>query len=185
MAIPVNESGTLKELTNVYGNENGTIVAFDTVYANENGSIVVIHTNKVYPTGLTWSAVTGASYKDIGNGDGMTSISVSVNTNGSNAYYVKSGNFNVTAGTKITIEATSMSGGSNGGSMQVQIYDSNNSLVVDEEKSALFTYEYEFTTNGAYYIKLGGFSVSVSNAGTPNVSISYGFNTIGYSISFS
>lgn len=43
MAISVNDSGTLRQLSTVHANENGTLRELNTVYANEDGTIRTIH----------------------------------------------------------------------------------------------------------------------------------------------
>lgn len=43
MAISVNDSGTLRQLSTVHANENGTLRELNTVYANENGTLRTIH----------------------------------------------------------------------------------------------------------------------------------------------
>lgn len=46
MSIPVNEGGTIKELTNVYVNESGTVKDLSKVYANESGALKEIYTKE-------------------------------------------------------------------------------------------------------------------------------------------
>ena len=43
MAISVNDSGTLRQLSTVHANQNGTLRELNTVYANENGTLRTIH----------------------------------------------------------------------------------------------------------------------------------------------